>query len=59
MSGRDRRVVAGFKLPEDDPIVGNEPARLDIPRSNVGAADPRPLVTDILALRVAVSPRHR
>jgi hypothetical protein len=50
MTGQDRRVVEGFKLPPYAPPTQNELAWISMLRAIVGDTDPRPTVKAVLAL---------
>jgi hypothetical protein len=54
MSGDDRRVVEGFKLPSILPATENERAWIEMLRCIVGDADPPPTLKAVQALRLAL-----
>jgi hypothetical protein len=54
MSGEDRRVVEGFKLPSYAPPTENELAWISMLRAIVGDRDPVPTLAAVQALRVAL-----
>ena len=54
MTGMDRRVVEGFKLPSNAPLTVNERAWIDMLRMIVGDADPKPTLSAVQALTAAL-----
>ena len=54
MTGKDRRVVEGFKLPSYAPPTQNELAWISMLRAIVGDRDPVPTLAPIQALREAL-----
>ena len=51
MTGEDRRVVEGFKLPSFAPLTENEMAWISMLRAIVGDSDPVPTLAAVQALR--------
>jgi hypothetical protein len=51
MSGDDRRVVEGFRLPSTKPLTENELGWIEMLRVIVGDRDPAPTLDAVQALR--------
>lgn len=54
MTGKDRRVVEGFKLPSYAPLTENELAWISMLRAIAGDSDPVPTLAAVQALRQAL-----
>ncbi|MEO7382357.1 MAG: hypothetical protein ABIV25_11535 [Paracoccaceae bacterium] len=54
MTGRDRRVIEGFRLPQDFPVTPNELHWVELLRAIMGEADLAPTVVSVQALRRAM-----
>lgn len=57
MTGIDRKVVEGFKLPSSAPLTRNERAWIDMLRMIAGDADPKPTLTAVQALTASLRSR--
>lgn len=51
MTGHDRRVIEGFRLPATTPLTENERAWIEMLRTIVGDRDPAPTLDAVQALR--------
>ena len=51
MTGNDKRVIAGFRLPASTPLTENEHAWIEMLRAIVGDRDPAPTLDAVQALR--------
>ena len=57
MTGTDRKVVAGFKLPYKAPLTSNELAWIDMLRMIVGDSDPKPTFAAVQAMTARLRAR--
>ncbi|WP_210526874.1 hypothetical protein [Rubellimicrobium arenae] len=55
--GSTRKIIEGFRVPDDRPPTENELARIEMLRAIVGDRDPPPTLAAVQALRRALMDR--